>query len=57
MAARDILLRFRAAKSTHAIDDEAYYQNQTNAAAAYSRTAQVKPAPAEHQKKNKQNKY
>jgi len=45
------LSTFRA-KSAHAINDEADYQKQANPAATDDRPAKVKPAAAEHKKKN-----
>ena len=50
--AGDILLAFRA-ESAHEIDDEGDQQNQANTTAADERTAKVKPATAEQEKKNK----
>jgi hypothetical protein len=46
-----------SAESAHEIDDKAYRQNQTNPTAAENRSSPVKSAPAEQQKKNKQNNY
>jgi hypothetical protein len=48
---RAILCTFRA-ESAHEIDDKAYRQNQAKPAAADDRTAKVKPAAAEQEKKN-----
>ena len=45
------LCAFRA-ESAQKIDDKAYRQNQAKPAAADDRTAKVKPAAAEQEKKN-----
>ena len=45
----DLRLVFRA-PSAHAIDDQADYQDQTNATAADDRSAKVKAAAAEYEK-------
>ena len=46
-----MLLAFRA-QSAQAIDDKADHQNQANPSATNDRPAKVKPAAAEHKKKN-----
>jgi hypothetical protein len=46
-------LAFRTAESACQIDDKAYQQNQAKPAAADGRTAKVKPAAPEQEKKNK----
>jgi hypothetical protein len=43
---------FRGAESAREKDDKAYQQKQANPAAADDRTAKVKPAAAEQEKKN-----
>ena len=50
---RAILWAFRA-ESAHEIGNQAYRQDQANAAAADDGTAKVKPAAAEQEKKNNQ---
>ena len=46
------LLSPRTAEPAHHIDDEADHQNQTKTAATDGRTAKIKPAAAEQEKKN-----
>lgn len=50
----DYLLTFRAAKSTHEIDDEADQQNHAESAAADDGTAKVKSAAAEQEQQDNQ---
>ena len=44
-------------ESAHAIDDQAYQQNQSKPATADDGTAKVKPATAEQKQKNKDDQY
>ena len=48
----DDRLSFRAAKSAHAIDDEADQKNQAKPAAADDRSAQIKSAATEQEKQH-----